>query len=106
MNDPRDEFRLLRTAGKDAFYLNENCFSLTCLDLIVETQCGRCSLCHGVFFLHEGSRRPGLTWLVAVASPTRVQNPQRLRDRKTAERLPRPSRCAPNHAGVLRPCQA
>src|SRR5882724_725653 len=54
MNDPRDEFRLLRTAGKDAFYLNENCFSLTWLDMIVETECGRCSLCHGVCFLHEG----------------------------------------------------
>src|SRR6266404_9650311 len=99
MNDAGDEFRLLRTAAKDSFYLNENCFSLTWLDMIVETQCRRCSLCHSVFFLHESSRRSCLTWLVAAASPTRVQNPQRLRGRKTAERLPRPSRCAPNHAG-------
>src|SRR5260370_5073677 len=96
MNDARDEFRLLRTAAKDAFYLNENCFSLTGLDMIVETQCRRCSLCHSL----------RLTWPVATASPTRVQNRQRLHGRETAERPPLSSQCAPNHAGVLRPCQA
>jgi len=44
MNDARDEFRLLRTTVKDALYLDQNCFSLTVLDMIMETQCCRCSL--------------------------------------------------------------
>ena len=59
MNDARDEFRPLRTTVKDALYLDENCFPLTGLDMIMETQCCRCSLRHSVSFLvvcfHETS---------------------------------------------------
>src|SRR5229473_8380682 len=105
MNDAGDEFRLLRTAAQDGFYLNENCFSLTWLDVIVETQCCRCARCHSVFPA-RGRLRPRLTWPVVAASPTRVRSRQRLRGRKTAERPPWSSQCAPHHAGVLRPCQA
>src|SRR5579862_7168021 len=52
MNDARDEFRLSRATVKDALYLDENCFSLTRLDMVMETQCCRCSLCHSVSFPH------------------------------------------------------
>ena len=59
MNDARDEFRPLRTTVKDALYLDENCFPLTGLDMIMETQCCRCSLCHSLSFpdvcIHETS---------------------------------------------------